>query len=57
MFEVKWKDCPKTSWETKHFLDSFVCDDVNTYLERVKSTEQKETKKQQIDDAPDEGSL
>ena len=57
MFEVKWKDCPKTSWETKHFLDSFVCDDVNTYLEHVKSTEKKETKKQRIDDAPDEGSL
>lgn len=36
LFEVKWENCVKTSWETKPFLDSFVCDDVTTYLKNIK---------------------
>ena len=36
-FEVKWQNCTEMSWEDKSYLDTFICDDVNTYLQKLKN--------------------
>ena len=41
LFEVKWKNQTQTSWETKSYLDSFVCDDVTKYLSSLNKPSKK----------------
>ena len=36
-FEIKWQNHTETSWEDKSYLDKFICDDVNTYLQNLKN--------------------
>ena len=35
MFEVKWVGCADTSWETKKYLNTFVCETVDEYLKSI----------------------
>ena len=44
-FQVKWKNYKDTSWETKSYLDTFICDDVNTYLQSINQKSNKQEKK------------
>ena len=45
-FEIKWKNYTKTSWEDKSYLDKFICDDVNTYLQNLKNKSTDKKKKE-----------